>query len=143
MLMSFILFAQDDAKKGADGGILGLLGSNPIIPIMIVMVLFFVLIVWPAQRRQRQEAEELMASMKKNDEVETASGIIGVVASINDAKDEVTLKIDDNAKIRVRKSTIVRIINKEEPPKDAAAPTGPAAAPTTPAAPNTNVKPAT
>ncbi|MBM3994278.1 MAG: preprotein translocase subunit YajC [Planctomycetes bacterium] len=139
MLMSFILFAQEEQKKGP-GGILELLGSNPLIPIMIVMVLFFVLIVWPAQRRQREEAEALMAGLKKNDEVETAAGIIGVVSSINDAKDEVILKLEDNAKMRVRKSTIVRIINKEEPPKEGATS---AAAPATPPVSDTGLKPAT
>ena len=80
-----------------------------------------------------------MAGMKKNDEVVTASGIIGIVAIIKENEDEVTLKIDDNARIRVLKSSIVRIKKKEEPAKDAAPATAPTAA--TPPAANTNIKP--
>ena len=37
-----------------------------------------------------------MTNLKKNDEVVTAAGIIGVVTHIKEGADEVTLKIDDN-----------------------------------------------
>jgi preprotein translocase subunit YajC len=43
------------------------------------------------------------------------------VSTISLTGDEVTLKIDDNAKIRVLKSSIVRIVSKDAP-KDAATP---------------------
>jgi preprotein translocase subunit YajC len=55
----------------------------------------------------------LFTALKKNDEVVTAGGIIGVVQNIKD--DEVLLKIDDNAKMRVLKSSITRIIPKDSP----------------------------
>jgi preprotein translocase subunit YajC len=137
MLSTFILFAQEaaDPAKGPPDGFGGLF-SSPIMPILIVMVLFFFLIILPAQRRQRKEQEAVMATLKKNDEVVTTAGIIGIVAHIKESGDEVTLKIDDNARIRVLKSTIARILKKEESPKDSGAPT------TTPAA-NTNIKPVT
>lgn len=138
MLNTLILFAQaaeDEAKKGPSGPLGGLF-DNPIVPVLGIMVLFFFLIILPAQRRQRREQEAIMAGLKKNDEVVTAGGIIGVVANIKDGEDEVTLKIDDNARMRVLKSSIVKIKKKDETP----APAGtPAAAPTTPA--NTNIKP--
>jgi preprotein translocase subunit YajC len=138
MLNTLILFAQaaeEEGKKGPADGFGGLF-SSPIMPILIVMVLFFFLIILPAQRRQRKEQATVMSTLKKNDEVVTTAGIIGIVAHIKESGDEVTLKIDDNARIRVLKSTIVRILKKEESPKDPAAPT------TTPAA-NTNIKPMT
>ena len=130
MFATLILFAQLEEKKPADG-IMGLLGSNPILPILGIMMLFFFLIILPAQRKQRKEQETLMSGLKKNDEVVTSGGIIGVVANINDAGDQVTLKVDDNTRIRVLKSSIARILKKDEP-KDAAAATTPA---------NTNIKP--
>ena len=41
---------------------------------------------------------------------------LGLVASINDKEDEVTLKVDEssNVRLRVLKSSIVRIVNPEE-----------------------------
>jgi preprotein translocase subunit YajC len=102
--------AQDAAKDGGGPG--GLLG-NPLILILAMGALFVFVVLLPQQRRERRQRETLMAGLKKNDEVITAAGIIGVVTSIKEGGDEVTLKIDDNAKIRVLKSTIVRIVSKE------------------------------
>ena len=139
MLNACILFAQDAgakvADKAAEKAAEQPIWNNPMFLMIGLMVLFFFIVILPAQRRQRKEAEALMSSMKKNDEVVTASGIIGIVANIKDTGDEVTLKIDDNARIRVLKSSIVRIVKKDES-KDAAAPQTPPAT-----TPNTNIKP--
>src|SRR5437773_12467754 len=115
MLNALILFAQaaeDEGKKPE--GPLGFLAGNPIVFVLAIMILFFFLIILPAQRRQRREQEAIMSSLKKNDEVVTASGIIGIVANIKEGEDEVTLKIDDNARIRVLRSSIARIKKKDE-----------------------------
>jgi preprotein translocase subunit YajC len=123
--------AEEDAKKGGGGGLGEFLG-NPILLLPILFMLFYFVVIRPQQRKQRQEQESLMSGLKKNDEVITASGIIGIVAYIKDTGDEVTLKIDDNARIRVLKSSIVRILKKEESKEGAA----PAVTPT-----DTNIKP--
>ena len=135
MVNSLILFA-DAVEKGAEEGAkpdgIGGLFSSPMFPILIVMVLFFFLIILPAQRRQKREQESILSNLKKNDEVVTASGIIGIVAFIKETGDEVTLKVDDNTRIRVLKSSIARILKKDEAPKEGTAP-----------AANTNIKPTT
>ena len=82
-------------------------------------LVFYFLILRPSSQARKKHAE-LLGSLKKNDEVLTSSGIYGVVSSIKEGADEVTLKIDDNAKIRVLKSSIVRIMNPKEPPKEGA-----------------------
>lgn len=136
MLHAIILFAQkgvevgeDVAKKvGKEGQELPFY-QNPMFLVIGLMVLFFFVVILPAQRRQKREAENIMSNLKKNDEVVTASGIIGIVSHIKEGpSDEVTLKIDDNARIRVLKSSIVRIIKKEDATPGAVAP-------------NTNIKP--
>ena len=135
MLTSLILFAQEKIEKVTDN----LPDKGPETPfyqtmpfmLMVLMAAFFFIVVLPGQRRRAKEQEQLMSGMKKNDEVVTASGIIGIVYNIKEGGDEVVLKIDDNARIRVLKSSIVRIIKKDEP----------AAAPTTATTPGTNAKP--
>lgn len=134
MLNSLILFAQDAAAKPEGGGE-GSIFSNPIILLPILFMLFYFVVILPQQRRQRKEQDALMSGMKKNDEVVTAAGIIGIVANIKEGEDEVTLKIDDNTRMRVLKSSIVRIKKKEEA---SPAPASPAAAPV-----DTNIKPTT
>jgi len=113
MLSALLLFAND-ADKAVDPatGPAGLL-QNPLLLILALVAMFFLIVVLPKNRREQKERASLLSAMKKNDEVVTASGIIGVVHSIKEGADEVTLKIDDNAKIRVLKSSIVRIVPKE------------------------------
>ena len=130
MLSALILFAQEDGKSGGGGGISDFIG-NPITPFLLMMVVFFFLIILPAQRREKKQREAIMSSLKKNDEVVTSAGIIGIVAHIKDNADEVTLKIDDNARLRVLRSSIVRIVKKDEFNKDS----------TASSSANTNIKP--
>jgi preprotein translocase subunit YajC len=115
MLYALILFAQEE--KGPPG-----LFDNPILLLPILLAIFYFTIILPQTRKQNKEKESLMTGLKKNDEVITSSGIIGIVAHIKENGDEVTLKIDDNARLRVLKSSIVRIVTKEVP-KDGAAST--------------------
>jgi preprotein translocase subunit YajC len=116
MLAAFILFAQDAVPDPAkDAG-----GPPPMANIFIIMVLvaaFFLIVVLPAQRKERKQRESLFANLKKNDEVLTSSGIIGVVQNLRPEDDEVTIKIDENCKVRMKKSSIVQILKaKDEAP---------------------------
>ena len=111
MLFSLlVLLAEvEDAPKGDP-----LPPWGPLVPIILMFAAAYFLLILPSQRKEKKQREALFAALKKNDEVVTAGGIIGVVQNVKDG-DEVVLKIDDNAKIRVLKSSIVRIIPKEAP----------------------------
>ena len=112
MLYALMVLLADDVPKGP-------VDPTPLwyqflLP-AVLMGLFVFLIILPAQRREKKQRETIFSALKKNDEVITSAGIIGVVVSIKDNADEVTLKIDDNnARLRVLKSSIVRIVNKSE-----------------------------
>jgi preprotein translocase subunit YajC len=96
-------------------------GSNPIIfALPIILILGYFLLVRSPMKKQEQERQKLLAALKRNDKVVTSGGIIGIVASIKEKEDEVTLKVDEssNVRIRVLKSSIVRIVGDEEPGKD-------------------------
>ena len=104
-------------------------GPGPLgilMPLLLMFVVFYFFMILP-NRRQKQQQEQLLNSLKKNDEVITHAGIIGTVANIKETGEEVTLKIDDNVRMRVLRSSIVRILTPREPAKDG----GPAAKPET------------
>jgi preprotein translocase subunit YajC len=111
------LFAQEGGGKPAPGP-----GGDfsPLLLMGLVIAAFYFIVLLPKNRKDKRDRDELFAKLKKNDEVLTASGIIGTVAFIKD--DEVVLKVDEssNTRIRVLKSTIQRVLN----PKDAAAKSG-------------------
>ena len=108
MLYAVLLFAQDAAKQEPPP-----FWASPIVPIGLMLVALFVFVILPQRRRERTQREAIMNNLKKNDEVVTTSGIIGIVANIKDH--EVTLKVDEssNVRLRVLKSSIMQIMPKE------------------------------
>jgi preprotein translocase subunit YajC len=85
----------------------------------LIAVLFYFLMVRPA-RRQEQQQKAMLNALKKNDKVLTAGGLIGTVAAIKDNEDEITLKVDENSnvKVRVTKSSVVRVLHSAEGGKE-------------------------
>ncbi len=130
MIDSLILFADDQQKQVQPEKSIW---ENGIFLLPILFFLFYFVVLLPQQRRQKREQEALFTGLKKNDKVETSAGIIGVIAHVDETNDEVTLKIDENARMKIRKSAIVRILKPKEESKDAAVPAS--------ASSNTNIKP--
>ena len=83
--------------------------GNPLLtllpPVMMAVVLYFLIVARP-QKRQKQQREALLQSLKKNDRVVTIGGIIGTIAGMSKDGKDVTLKVDDNTRIRVLRSSI-------------------------------------
>ena len=94
-------------------------GLLPLMSIGIIFVLFYVFMIRGPMKRQEQDRQSLLGNLKKNDEVVTSGGLIGIVANISD-DDEVTLKVDEssNVRIRVLKSGILRNLSREKLAKE-------------------------
>jgi len=80
--------------------------SSPIVPMILMIVVFYFLLIRPQQQRAKQQAK-LLDALKAGDKVNTASGIIGVVAGIKDKT--VTLRTGDT-KIEITKASVTEII---------------------------------
>lgn len=84
---------------------------NPIlqlVPFLFIFVIFYFLLIMP-QRKQQKEHRNLLANLKKNDEVVTASGIHGTIVNVKDTT--VILRVDENVKIEVEKISIAALKN--------------------------------
>lgn len=107
-----LILLADEAAPGAEAAGEGAGGGvNPFYayaPFIAIIVLFYFLMIAP-ERRKRQVHEQMLGQLKKNDEVLTSSGIYGRVVAI--AEDRIVLRIDDNARITVHRSTIGHVIN--------------------------------
>jgi preprotein translocase subunit YajC len=103
------LFAQGDSAKPASGG-------NEffvtIMPLIAVFVLFYFLLIRP-QRKEQSTREAMLSALKKNDRVLTIGGMYGTVANISADGQEVTLKVDDNTRIRMIRSSIQRVLSAD------------------------------
>ncbi|HPS64558.1 MAG TPA: preprotein translocase subunit YajC [Ignavibacteria bacterium] len=81
------------------------------LPFILIIAVFYFLIIRPQQKRQK-ERQKLLDSVKKGDKVITAAGIHGVVEGIEDKT--VLVKISENVKVKMEKSSIATIIGVTE-----------------------------
>ncbi len=84
----------------------------PFVP-LIAIGLFFYFFVIRNQRREQASRESLLAGLKKNDKVQTIGGIIGSVANISADGQEVTLKVDDDTRIKFIRTAIQKVMSGE------------------------------
>lgn len=77
---------------------------------MIVAVFYFLLI--RPQQKQRQKHEERISQLKKGDQVVGAGGIFGTIIGMKD--DRAVIKIAENVKIEILKSSITHVIEEEK-----------------------------
>ncbi|MCA9033613.1 MAG: preprotein translocase subunit YajC [Planctomycetaceae bacterium] len=93
------ILAQDAVKPGE---------PNPLVtmgPFLIIGVMFYLLFMRPQQKEQQKRAA-VLANLKKNDKVVTAGGIIGTVVEVSSDNARITLKVDDNTRIKFLRSSI-------------------------------------
>jgi preprotein translocase subunit YajC len=98
-LGEMVIFAADAPPDAGFGQLMSFA------PLVLIAVMFIVMVTVPNSRDQKKRQAQL-AALKKNDRVYTSAGIIGTVANISADGKEVTLKVDDNTKLRVLRKAI-------------------------------------
>lgn len=104
---SFVLAV--DAEKVQEGGNFF---EVMFVPMLLIAVLWYFLLLRP-QSRERRKHEDILKALKKNDRVVTIGGIIGAVANVSADGTEVTLKVDDNTRIKFRRSSIQSVLKDD------------------------------
>lgn len=89
-------------------------------PLLLGVAFVYFFIIRP-QKREQDEKQKLLSALKKNDRVLTTGGMYGTIVNIKE--DEVTLRVDDQAKVKIRfaKSAIARVLGtdaEEKPSSD-------------------------
>lgn len=88
-----------------------------IIPVLVMVlplvVLWYVLITMP-QNKERARRQDMLRSLKKNDPVVTIGGIIGTIVNVTEDGEEVTIRADDNVRLRMRRDAIREVVVKDK-----------------------------
>ena len=85
---------------------------NPLagfIPILLIFAIFYFILIRP-QQKQQQKHQEMISKLTKNDEVVTNGGIHGTVVNVDEQA--VTLRVDDNTRIKFQKNVISYVKKK-------------------------------
>ncbi|MCX7822598.1 MAG: preprotein translocase subunit YajC [Syntrophobacterales bacterium] len=101
LLVPGMAYAQQQ-PTGAGGGLAAL------IPLVFMILIFYFLIIRPQQKRQK-EHRNMLANLKKGDQVITQGGLIGIITGLTDSV--VTLEVADNVKVKVQRAYIAGVIN--------------------------------
>ena len=80
-----------------------------LMPVVLIFIVFYFLLIRP-QKKAQDEHKKMVGGLKKNDEVITAGGIHGTIMNVKEST--VTLKVDDNVKIEVQKSSVMTMKRK-------------------------------
>ncbi len=73
------------------------------VPLLIMLGIFYFLLIAPMRKRQKQQ-DQMIKDLKSGDTVLTVGGIYGTIVGIKD--DRLTLRIADQVKVNVAKSSI-------------------------------------
>jgi len=79
-----------------------------------IFLIFYFLIIRP-QRQQQKKIKEMLANLKKNDEVITTSGIHGTVAIVKEKT--VVLRVDEGCRIEFDRESIASVTSGEVKPE--------------------------
>lgn len=99
------------AYAQAEGG--GAALFTNMIPLVLIIVIMYFLMIRPQQKRAR-EHREMVAQLKRGDEVITQGGVVGKITKVKDDT-EVEVEISKDVRVRVMRGTITQVLNKTEP----------------------------
>jgi len=102
------MLAQATAPAGAAQGGFTL---SSMVPIICISAIVYFLLFRPSSQRQKQQ-DAMMKAIKTGDRVVTSSGIHGMISNVKETT--VIVKIADNVKIELDKSSIGSVVKRDE-----------------------------
>lgn len=89
-------------------------------PVLAIFVIFYFLLIRPQQKRAKEQ-EQMLKALKKGDRVLTSGGLYGTITNLKGQ--ELELKIAENVKVSVSRSSVAQVINpsaaETQPAQDA------------------------
>jgi len=82
--------------------------ANPLILMPLFFLIFYFIVIRP-QKKEAKERQKMLNNLNKNNEIVTSSGIHGTIINVKDKT--VILRIDDNVKIEIEKSSVAYVKN--------------------------------
>jgi preprotein translocase subunit YajC len=82
-----------------------------LLPMVLIFGIFYFLVIRPEKNKQK-EHQNLIANLKKNDEVITTGGMHGTVVNVKEAT--VVIRLDENCRIEFDKAAVLTVVKKGE-----------------------------
>ncbi len=82
------------------------------LPIIMIFLIMYFLIFRPQMKKQKQQ-KMMLDSIQKGDKIITVGGILGTVAGIKEKDGTLIVKIADNTKIELVKTSVAKVVGRE------------------------------
>ena len=92
------------------------MGFQDFIPLILIFAIMYFLLIRPQQKKVK-EHQNMVASLRRGDQVVTQGGLIGKVTKVKE-ENEIEVEVADGVKVRVLQNTIAQVLSKTEPTKD-------------------------
>lgn len=109
---------QDAFAMGPSAGGDGADGPSFLIsmaPFILMFLIMYLLLIRPQQKRQRDQ-QHMLDDLQNGDKVVTQGGIIGTISGLK--ADVVTVRVADNVKLEVQRSSISRVMSSKKGAKE-------------------------
>jgi preprotein translocase subunit YajC len=93
-------------QQSQQGGLLDIF-----VPMICIGVIFYFMLIRPQQKKQKEQAA-LIAAAKTGDRVITSAGIHGLITNVKETT--FIVKVDDNVKIEMEKSSVAAVVKKSD-----------------------------
>ena len=90
-------------------------GFAQFIPLILIFVIFYFFLIRPQQKKSK-EHKQMVATLKRGDEVVTSGGIVGKIERVL-GDDKVDILISENVTVQVVQSTIQGLLSKSDTTK--------------------------
>ncbi len=84
----------------------------------LVIIMAVQLLFGRGEAKEKAKRDQMIGGLKKNDPVVTIGGILGSVVSVSEDKKEVTIKVDDNTRLKMQASAIREVLTREGKDKE-------------------------
>ncbi len=88
-------------------------GIEQFIPLILIFAIMYFLLIRPQQKKMK-EHQNMVASLRKGDQVVTQGGLIGKVVKVHE-DNKLDVEIADGVKVKVVQNTIAQVVSKTEP----------------------------
>lgn len=80
-----------------------------------ILLLFVMQTIWGrTDAKDKAKRDQLIAGLRKNDSIVTIGGIMGTVALISEDKKTVTIKVDENTRLKMQAAAIREVLTRNE-----------------------------
>ena len=83
------------------------------LPIILIFLIMYLLIFRPQMKKQKEQ-KVMIDSIKKGDKIVTVGGIFGKVEGVKEKEGTLIVKISDTTKIELVRTSVAKIIGREE-----------------------------